>query len=122
LGRIEAALDEGLIRKHELLHLLADVGALADGNQLGRIFEALVYWDALIDLPYEGGGNAPDYRTNFDEIDRLEAKSCLENVVKGPGYFINKCYQATVALIVDTPKGESIGSGCVLDVFGKRSC
>jgi Trypsin-like peptidase domain len=116
------ALRAGLITKSQLVIYIGDTsggGGFAVGNELARIFDALIYWDVFTEFPLSERGLMIDFRINFSNVAYYEERKVLENIVKGPGILHLRYYPATVAIIVDKKGLESIGSGSVVSHNGK---
>jgi S1-C subfamily serine protease len=112
----------GLVTKLQLTSYFGEsAGGLgfAVGNELARIYDALVYWDVFTEFPFSQRGLVYDFRVNFMNVDYYESRRVLENIVKGPGILHWRYYPATVAIIVDKRRQETIGSGSVVSHNGK---
>lgn len=107
----------GFVSKQQLLTYLSEVSGgagISTGNQLARIYDALIYWDVFSEIPIGFSGMRFDFRINFDLVKYYQATRVLENIVKGPGILLSRYYPATAAIIVEKNNQESIGSGAVV--------
>lgn len=109
-------LKAGYVSKQQLLDYFFEVSGglgVSVGNPLARIYDALIYWDVLSELPGASSGMRFDFQINFMVVQLYQEKEILENIIKGPGILVPRYYPATAAIIVEKDNQESIGSGAV---------
>lgn len=112
----------GLVSKLQLIKFFGEAaggGGFAVGNELARIYDALIYWDVFTEFAFSELGLAYDFRINFLSVDYYEKRKVLENIVKGPGVLQWRYYPATAAIIVERNGDELIGSGSVVSHNGQ---
>jgi S1-C subfamily serine protease len=112
----------GLITKLQLTTYFGEASGgvgFAVGNELARIYDALVYWDVFTEFPFSQRGLIYDFRINFMNVAYYEYRKVLENIVKGPGVLQWRYYPATAAIIVEKEDKELIGSGSIVSHNGQ---
>ena len=111
----------GLVTKLQLTTYFGEIsggGGFAIGNELARIYDALVYWDVFTELPFSQPGLLYDFRINFLNVAYYKSRMVLENIVKGPGVLGWRYYPATAAIVIEKVGQEFIGSGSVVSHNG----